>query len=303
MTMTMRREKIPTERISEMEDLHDLRKYACSKVQYLKDWWMKCVDCPSLLTCTTGKRAVKLAEMCTAPGIKGDEEKTEMPNPKTQLREYIIWIFSQKDPVKELLKNSTAVKPQSVYQRVNIWRKNYPDLEEKYHMLEKFRFLWSKPYDQMRVSDILRMKYPEENEPAAESKAGNDIPGLEKKQSEQSTDIPGTPAGDAGMSEAVSLSDFLAEMRIEGPVSITKPAVPARTTEPEYPAKTENIGNPETKKPENSQPVNLAEMVKKLQDHIDGWEADIKMLQIKIEEARKQMEAVRTVQLMIRSGV
>ena len=149
-------------RISQIESLAELKKFACPKTAYMKEWYMKCIDCASFKTCKAGQQAVKLMELSTAPK---KNDIPPMPNQKLDLKAYVEWVFKYTDPVKTLMETNTAVKPQSVYQRVHMWKKNYPDLEEKYHMLEKFRFLWGNPYAQMKIPDILKMMYPEEKEP------------------------------------------------------------------------------------------------------------------------------------------
>ena len=63
------------------------------------------------------------------------KEVTPVENAEMKKRQDIIRIFEQADPVKALLEVSGNVKPQSVYLKINTLRKQFPDLEEKYHML------------------------------------------------------------------------------------------------------------------------------------------------------------------------
>ena len=44
-----------------------LRKYACAKVSGQKDWFLKCVECPTLDSCKVGLRARDIVDSATAP--------------------------------------------------------------------------------------------------------------------------------------------------------------------------------------------------------------------------------------------
>lgn len=211
--------KVVSPKISEIENLQDLKQFCCAKNKYLKDWYMKCFDCPGLKTCMAGQQAVKLLEESTSPTPAAPVAKpapVTPPDPKTNLRGYIEYVFTQKDPVKILLESSPNIRPASLYSRVHMWKKNHPDLEEKYHMLEKVRFLFTKPWDRMKVPDILKEDYPgKAQEKAAEKQ---DIP---KPEPEPAPDakVPGLKQDAAGMSvttdddsDGIALEDFLKEM-------------------------------------------------------------------------------------------
>lgn len=208
--------KVVPPKISEIENLQDLKQFCCAKNRYLKDWYMKCFDCPGLKTCMAGQQAVKLLEESTSPTPVTKPAPVTPPDPKTNLRGYIKYVFEQKDPVKILLESSPNIRPASLYSRVHMWKKNHPDLEEKYHMLEKVRFLFTKPWDRMKVPDILKEDYPgKAQEKAAEKQ---DIP---KPEPEPAPDakVPGLKQDTAGMSvttdddsDGIALEDFLKEM-------------------------------------------------------------------------------------------
>ena len=152
---------IRDEKIEDIGSLEYLKKYACQKVKYRREWYFNCVECAELKKCKAGQQAMVLMERDTKA-----EEKPEPMDPKKQA---VIDIFENTDPIRYLLENSGNVKPQSIYAKVNVWRKNYPDLEAKYKMTEKVKFLWQKPYDSMRVPDILKSLYPDaEKKPEAD---------------------------------------------------------------------------------------------------------------------------------------
>ena len=147
------------ERIEDIHDLTYLRKYACQRYRYCgQDWYLKCVDCKN--KCKAGLQAIVIVDNKTKAA-----EKVPDP-PVDKKKQEVIDIFESKDPVRYMLEHSGNIKPQSVYAKVSVMKKNYPDLDKKYHMLEKFRFLYTVPYASMKIPDILAQMYPD-----AESKA------------------------------------------------------------------------------------------------------------------------------------
>ena len=258
-----------TPKIDEISNLQDLKPFACTKVQYKKDWYLDCVDCKGRNGCPAGKRAVFLTEHDMAP--KGEESFQDIQQNK--LRDNIIHIFSQSDPVKELLSTSGNVKPQSIYQRVNMWRKNYPDLEEKYHMLEKVRFLWTKPYDSMRVPDILKMMYPE---PPKETPKSTPKP-IEVRTKVIDIDPPTN-------SDEMSLEDFL-------------DSIPEATPTKKLPDEAYLVvskAEPEVKSRETS--GELDKMIERLQMKLSDLEKQK-------AEILHQLEAIKTVQNLMKIGI
>lgn len=150
-SLSTTRSPFKEDRINDIYDIQSLKKYACQKVKYLKDWYLKCVDCPDK-SCRVGKQVSVIMENETMP------EETD------PIRKQIVDIFSQKDPLKALLTSFSQLRPPSVYAKVNSWRRRHPDLEERYHMIEKVRFLWTKQYESMTIPDILKQLYPSDSE-------------------------------------------------------------------------------------------------------------------------------------------
>jgi len=250
-------------KISEIESLDELKPYSCPKNMHLKEWYLKCLDCTGLKTCMTGKQAVKLMEESTAA------HKKAVPDPKSNLREYIEYVFTHKDPIRFLLQDNAAknTRPTSLYNRVYIWKKNNPDLEEKYHMLEKVRFLWKKPWSSMTLSDILKKMYPEEG-------PEHDFNGkyADVKMQEVSTVAEQKAAGNT-----ISLEDFLNGETI----SETKPA----------PEKQKAV-----QPAQGNYPDNLDILMEKLRGQIAEYEQ-------KIQETQDKIQAILTVQNLMRNGV
>ena len=147
------------ERIEDISSLDYLKKYACQQFKYKREWYLNCVDCKELKKCKAGQQAMVIMDNETRAAEKHPE--TPQETVESRKRQTVVDIFESPDPVRKLLESFPTIKPQSVYAKVNIWRKNYPDLEKKYHMMDKVRFLWTKPYDAMKVPDILKMMYPD----------------------------------------------------------------------------------------------------------------------------------------------
>lgn len=74
-----------------------LRKYACNKINNQKDWYLRCLECQGLDSCSAGKRAVEIIEKETSP-----KEKKERPNP---LGEKFKEALTHDDPAGWLYRN------------------------------------------------------------------------------------------------------------------------------------------------------------------------------------------------------
>ena len=157
-------EAIKEERITDIMNLQDLKKYICPKNQHEKEWYMKCFECPGRKTCTVGKQAIFIMENETKPQVH-ETQNIALTVQQMKLRKTIVDIFSSPDPVREILTQYPKLKPQSIYAKVNVWKKNHPDLEKQYRMIEKVRFLWTRPYDQMTVPEIIEKLYGAEAVP------------------------------------------------------------------------------------------------------------------------------------------
>lgn len=221
-------------RIKDIYDLKDLHKFVCMKVKNHKEWYMECMDnCPGIKTCPVGQQAVVIMEKETKP-------KEDCPKETDPLRIEIVNIFSNADPIKVLLKSYSNLRPPSLYAKVNSWRRKNPDLEDRYHMVEKVRFLWRKQYESMTITDILKSLYPEEScidvdvasihptsilssEPFGKYSDETKARIEEKKMNETRTEIaPNSPVitlkpkpNSESDEDSISLEDFLAETSVE----------------------------------------------------------------------------------------
>lgn len=256
-------------RISEIFDLQSLKKYACVKNQHLSEWYLECVGCKSKDICKAGKQAVFILNNVTQPESSKEAKKPEAPlNPvAAKKRADIERLFSEKDPVLTLLKASSGTaKSQSIYSKVYVWGKHYPDLEKKYRMLDKFRFLWSKPYDRMTVSEILDTFYSDKKEESGENK-------MEKA-------VSAKPEKD----DAISLEDFLEEnAEAEKPAPERKPADLFLFEAPK---------ESKTASPDSGEMLRMNDILTKL-------EKDRKEVEQKLSEINKQIDAIHTVQKLM----
>ena len=288
-TMKKFEECYKDEKIEDIYDLNFLKKYACPKNQHKKDWYCECVDCPSRKTCRAGKQAYFIMNNVTAPNTDSSQIAVDIQEKKK--RDAIEDIFRQPDPLKVLLETSGNVKPQSIYQRVNLWRKSYPDLEEKYHMMEKVRILWNKPYDRMRVPDVLKMMYPdsvpkEEPKPVISVDTASMHPSsiVAEKPLARYSVKPFMPEKkeEKAMSkdDEVSLEEFLSENDIsEEEEELKAPLDPVKQS------------SPKAKAPSSE--------ASKMQDMLVKLENEKKHHLQKIQELDKQIEAIHTVQKLI----
>lgn len=300
-----------TERIEDIFDLNYLKKYACPKYQHKREWYLECIDCKSKNKCGAGKQANFLMNNSTAP------EPKEPNPPEDKTRAMIEDIFRSKDPVRTMLERSGNIKPQSVYQKVWAWKKKYPDLEEKYQMLSKFNFLWRNPWDSMKVPDIITSLYEKSQEEKKPETGMHPTKDISEKPVRKFTDIVKEHYGDKAKAksdpkeasytdiapnskiftvepditdsseDSISLEDFLRETSDskagEAEVKTGKEAeaVSAQSTIQEA------AGS--SKDPAYS---SMAELKKKLEKDICDYEA-------KIQEIRKQIEAIDTVQALM----
>ena len=269
---------VKSDRIEDIFDLQSLKTYACQKVKYRREWYLNCMDCAGVKNCKAGQQAMLIMEKETkAPEVEKDPE-----------RRTIVEIFQKEDPVKALLGKYQNMRGPSVYAKVNVWRKNHPDLEEKYHMVEKVRFLWRKPYDRMKVEDILKELYPGVDIPKEEEKTYKSGVTLkhEVKELAPTNIAPNSkvysvkPAEDE---DSISLEEFLAETGDDTPDIQEKKEV-----EPDV----HLLKEAQEPSPVINESSKMADMLVKLEN-------ELKYHSEKIEEIRKQIEAIHTVQKLI----
>lgn len=265
------------DKIEEIFDLQTLKKFACPKNQHKKEWYMECVECKSKERCKAGKQALFILNNETAPSQKESAVTISAKKPKEELvvslqekkkRDMVEAIFSSQDPVRKLLESCDCMKAQSVYNKVNSWRKSFPDLQEKYHMLEKVRFLWTHPYDQMRVPDILKMMYPE---PEKKEEA----PVMSPVKKEETEDI--------------SLEDYLNEFPEEEPVE------EKLINEKDILHKRFQDLAKESPRPKNNLPITPKDIVQNMQSFVEKLRNEKDLLQKRMQELDEQLKAFYTV--------
>ena len=93
------------ERIKHM-NLISLRKYACQKVASLPDWYIYCVGCKGLDSCSAGKRVVDILEAQTKP-LDSIFEKA----------------IKNRDPIQWLLDNGYYSSRGSAINNLNRWKR------------------------------------------------------------------------------------------------------------------------------------------------------------------------------------
>lgn len=259
---------IETVRIPDIFNLGELKRYACPKVQHISDWYLKCVDCKSKDKCKAGKQAIFIMNNETSP----EKSKPEVSTDK--FREQVIQIFSQPDPLRALLECSGDSKAPSVCTKVSMWKKRYPDLEDRFHMTEKVRFLWSKPYDSMRVPEVLRTLY------------SNDFENVVITPKSPTNIAPNSPVFtvkhlNASEDDDISLEDFLAETDSDDLIDADIPATP------KAPA-------PMQTSERSSKEPSMNDILKKLQKEREECSR-------RISEIDKQIKAIETVQNLMSS--
>lgn len=108
-----------------------LRKYACPKVNHEKDWYLKCLECPSVSACKVGKRATDIVENETKPDSK------EAPVESNASRFYLA--MKTDDPVKYLMDKGYYQIAWRARAALKQWLKRNPNWEQEYAGLNHFQ--------------------------------------------------------------------------------------------------------------------------------------------------------------------
>lgn len=153
-------ETVANEKIKYL-NLGTLRKYACGKVSGSSEWYLKCLDCPSIDDCQVGTRAKSLLEAKTS--------KPVVESIGRYRKEAEDILNGCKTPV-DILKS--YVDKRGVYPNMSVlyrWRKTWPDLAEKYPIHEA----------QLIVATAVRrgekLIFPNEPKPAEEKEESDEI--------------------------------------------------------------------------------------------------------------------------------
>ena len=196
-------ETIANEKIKHM-NLITLRKYACGKVSGSNEWYLKCLDCPSIDDCQVGTRAKVILEAKTSkPAVEGigryRKEAEDILN-------------GCKTPV-DILKS--YVNKRGVYPNMSVlyrWRKTWPDLAEKYPIHEA----------QLIVATAVRrgekLIFPNEPKPAEEKEESDEISvddflkENEKPTVKEVVDIPENVAIPVEALKPISEKDFMKDL-------------------------------------------------------------------------------------------
>ena len=102
--------------------------YLCSK--YGKDP-IKCLDCEKHMTCPAGKRAIELLNDMTESKKLSKWEKASLANSR-KAKARATEILKHKDP-RGYLMECEGISYDAARERIRKYRKQYPDLIEKYH--------------------------------------------------------------------------------------------------------------------------------------------------------------------------
>lgn len=253
---------ISKDKIEDITDLQALRAYACPKNQHLQEWYLKCLDCKSRFTCRAGKQVEAIMDRETAPAKK---KEIQLPDRELSKKEQeIVQIFGQEDPVKPLLEGmSPDSKTQAIYKKVSYWKAKYPEMEKIYCMLEKVRFAITQPYDRMSVAETYRERYGKELPMKSE----------EPKPVEKKNEKPVKVKSPEPENDELSLEDFLNEIDENEP-----PKEPVQV-----------IREPVQKKSSSD----LSEVKEQLEKEKASY-------QKKIQEIDKKLEAIRTVESLLK---
>lgn len=153
-------ESIANEKIKYL-NLGTLRKYACGKVSGSSEWYLKCLDCPSIGDCQVGTRAKELLEARTS---NSSDKKID----KVRKRAEDI-LEGCKTPV-DIIRHYVDIR--GVYPSTSIlyrWRMDYPDLAKKYPIHEA-ELIMSKA-----ARNGEKLIFPNEPKPAEEKEESDEI--------------------------------------------------------------------------------------------------------------------------------
>ena len=145
-----------------------LRKYACAKVNGQKEWYLKCLECPTIESCKIGMRARDVLDTQTKPGMSEEAHNAIVSGARLggEMRRLVARkkaeeILSHSHGEKEirnsmLLDASPVSKCSIIYNKASRWKKSFPDLEEKYHFMDACRIIGEAKFASTTVSEMLR---------------------------------------------------------------------------------------------------------------------------------------------------
>lgn len=188
-----------------------LRKYACPKIMNEKEWYMKCMDCPTISMCKTGERVKELLEKETAPTKTAKKIYTIFSTQWVNAA-YHILALEQDDPVGWYAERKTKGNRREAASLLRSFKKNCGIAPGE--ILTRDNFIIAHP------------KYKNTGKPAAEIIAELEKKGKlvvekeEKNMKNNMRDIEGDIDGDETI-DKISIEDFLEATSIaaERPIS------------------------------------------------------------------------------------
>jgi hypothetical protein len=187
-----------------------LRKYACPKIMNEKEWYMKCMDCPTISMCKTGERAKELLEKETAPVTTAKKIHTILSTQWVSSA-YHILALEQKDPIGWYAERRTKGNRREAGMLLRSFKKNAGIAPGE--ILTRDNFIIAHP------------KYKNTGKPAAEIIAELEKKGKlvakkeEKNMKNKPCDIEGDIDGDE-TTDKISIEDFLTSTSISAEKSI-----------------------------------------------------------------------------------
>ena len=188
-----------------------LRKYACPKIMNEKEWYMKCMDCPTISMCKTGERVKELLEKETAPVTTAKKIHTILSTQWVNAA-YHILALEQNDPIGWYAERRTKGNRREAGMLLRSFKKNAGIAPGE--TLTRDNFIIAHP------------KYKNTGKPAAEIIAELEKKGKlavekeEKNMKNKLCDIEGDIDGDE-ITDKISIEDFLEATSIaaERPIS------------------------------------------------------------------------------------
>lgn len=156
------------EKIGNIDEMNlvALRKFACVKVNYMKDWYLKCIECQSSDDCKVGKRAIALLEKQTGSAPVGQKAAVAARIEKTREKARLLFEGTEtpQDIVANLLKQEPDSKLVTVVSRLYTWNNSYPDISNGHPVKETARMMsvYMDRHPGAKVRDFAEYKKEEE---------------------------------------------------------------------------------------------------------------------------------------------
>lgn len=113
--------------IGKIATLEELKHYCCPKIAHEKEWYMRCIDCPSINNCSTGARAVELLEKSTSSSPINSWNAKTNEKARSDFEKALL----SGDPCAWLVKHR-GITENAARTTMAKWRRKYPDIDAKY---------------------------------------------------------------------------------------------------------------------------------------------------------------------------